>query len=180
MGKKKNKKQHSLMREWPSDDCTGVQYDSLIFPLKKLLHEGYRLERLPTKQFVYTGYNVGEQERIYYPTPEERFSTRWLENEAKFKRTLMDNVLATVFQLGVEQGRRGERPNRYSNLLLEDILKARTKAIKNLRARLAEFDEAYRDDETPVPLESEDDSLLIDSMDVEMLDNVDIQSPKEG
>lgn len=179
MGKKKKRKV-SLMKDWPSDDCVGVQYDSLIFPLKKLLHEGYRLERLPTKQFVYTGYNVGAQELIYYPTPEERFSTRWLENEAKFKRTLMDNVLATAFQLGVEQGRRTERPNSYSNVLLEDILKARTNTIKQLRAKLAIYDEAYRENEIPVPLECDDDSLLIENMDVEALENVDIQSPKEG
>jgi hypothetical protein len=180
MGKKKKNKHHSLMRDWPTDNCVGIQYDNLIFPLKKIMHEGYRLERLPTKQFVYTGYNIGLEERMYFPTPEERFSTRWLENEAKFKRTLMDNILVTVFQLGIEQGRRGERPNRYSNVLLEDILQARTRKIKQLRAKLAEYDEAYRDDETPVPLETDDDSLLIDNMDVEVLDNVDIQSPKEG
>lgn len=170
MGKKK-KHRASFMKEWSSDDCVGVQYDSLIFPLKKIIHEGYRLERLPTKQFVYTGYNIGKEERRYFPTPEERFAARWLDNEAKHKRTLIDNVLITVFQLGIEQGRRLDNPNRYSNILLEDILKARTKTIQQLRAQLY-------GEEVPVALEHDDEALIIDN-DIESLDDVDAQSSKE-
>jgi hypothetical protein len=175
MGKKK-KRHVSLMKDWPSDSV-GVGYDSLIFPLKKIIHEGYRLERLPTKQFTYTGFNIGKEDQIYYPTPEERFTTRWLENEAKFKRTLMDNVLITVFQLGVEQGRRIDSSNRCNNILLQDMLKSRTRTIKNLREQLSLYDDSYN--EVPVPLENEDNRLLIEDALLEALDNVDAQISKE-
>jgi len=170
MGKKK-KRHTSVMKDWPSDDCMGVQCDSLIFPLKKIIHEGYRLERLPTKQFTYTGYNIGKEERRFFPTPEERFAARWLDNETKHKRTLMDNVLMTVFQLGIEQGRRLDNPNRYNNVLLEDILKSRTKTIQELRRQI--FGE-----EIPVTLITDDNALFIEN-DIEELDNVDARSSKE-
>lgn len=172
MGKRK-KRRAILMREWPADETNALPYDDLIFPLKKIMHEGYKLERLPINQFVYTGYNIGKNEReVYFPTPEERFSSRWLENEKKWKRTLLDNILITAFQLGIEQGRRFERNQRYSSELLMDILNARTKTIKNLREKLGKYDETYKED-LSIPMEHEGEDLLIDKFECN-LDNVDI------
>jgi len=176
MGKKK-KHNRCLMREWPHEGNRTVLCDELIEPLKKIVFEGYKLERLPLKQFTYTGYNIGKSDRLYYPTPDERFSSRWLENEQKFKRTLLDNVLMTVFQLGVEQGRRLDWYNRQTNELLSDIIKAKTKQIQELRQELSQYDESFQE-EPPIPLELEDDELIIDQV---VSDVVDVQfSVKEA
>lgn len=163
------------MRDWPTDPNCGVRYEEIIFPLKKIMFEGYRLERLPLKQFSYTGYNIGRDDRLYCPTPEERFSSRWLENEQKFKRTLFDNIILTAFQLGVEQGRRLDQPNRYSHDLLVDILHARTRRIKELTKLLAVYDPGFSEEEN-IKLETSNPELLIDS---DMSDDVDAQNSKE-
>lgn len=166
------------MKEWPDDETSTVSYEELISPIKKLLLEGYRMERYQNKQFVYSGYNIGKSERLTSPTPDERFSSRWLENEEKFKRTLLDNVFATVFQLGIEQGRRFDKINRYNNSLLRDIVDARTRTITKLRAELGKYDPSYAVS-NDIPAEKDDDSLLIDNMELEELGSVDVQDAKE-
>jgi hypothetical protein len=172
MGKKK-KRHINLMRDWPTDETCGVRYEDLIYPLKKIMHEGYRIERLPVSQFIYTGYNIGEEEYRYYsPTPQERFAHRWLDNEKKQDRTLLDNVLVTTFQLGMEQGRRLGRTQNYSNQLLEDMLKSKSNTIKKLKATLSQYDPAYAED-PPTPMESEDAELLIEDFESELI-NVDV------
>jgi hypothetical protein len=170
MGKKR-RRHISLMKEWPSDENCGVPADDIIFPLKKIVYEGYKFERKPVVQFTYTGYNIGKAERLYHPTPDERFSSRWLQNESKFKRTLLDNILFTAFQLGVEQGRRLDKNQRYSNALLEDIVKSRTNQIKDLRAQLAQYDETYADIE--IPMDHDGTDLIIEDPE-DPSNNVDI------
>lgn len=160
------------MKNWSDDENQLVSYDDLLSPLKRIMHNGYRLERLPITHFMYSGYNIGSNEQLYFPTPEERFSSRWIENDAKFKRSLLDNVLITAFQLGMEQGRRLDRRNRISNKLLEDILKTRIKMVKNLKFKLSEYDNRYKEN-SPIPLESGDDDLIIENMQVSP-DNVDV------
>lgn len=169
---KKNKRRASLMKDWPSDESCGVPCDDLLYPLKKIVYEGYELKRKPVMQFTYSGYNIGKVDRLYYPTPDERFSSRWLENDAKFNRTLLDNIFMTVFQLGIEQGRRIDYNQKYSNQLLEDIVKARTNTIKALRARLAKYEPSYAED--VIPMEHEDQDLLIEESE-DPPNNVDAQ-----
>lgn len=162
---KRNKTKHRvhLMREWPVDESTCIPQEELLFPLKKIMHEGYRLNRLPISQFTYTGYNIGRTERaVYFPTPEERFSARWLGNEEKFSRTLLDNVLATAFQLGIEQGRRLSYDRNYSSKLLESLVYARTQKIKDLKAELSNYDNRFVED--PIVSYSSDADLIIEHM----------------
>lgn len=173
---KKNKRNICLMKNWPSDETLGVPFEDLIFPVKKIVLEGYRMERLPIKQFTYTGYNIGEPERLYYPSPVERFTTRWLTNDEKFKRTLLDNALQVAFQLGMEQGRRLDKYKRYNNDLLVDIIHARTRTIRRLQAQLSEYEETANFS-CEVPLESADDQLMIENM--EAFDDVDARDAKE-
>lgn len=172
---KRNKKKHSLMHEWPDDKSCGVRYEDLIMPLKRIVFEGYKLERLPLKQFRYTGYNIGPTDQLWAPTPEERFSSRWLDNEAKNKRTLLDNVIMTVFQLGIEQGRRLDYGNRYEHKVLRDIVESRTATINKLRAELSQYDPSYIE-RPEIPLEHDDEDLLIDQ---DSFDDVDVQASKE-
>lgn len=167
---KKNKRRASLMKEWPSDESCGVPCEDLLVPLKKIVFEGYEIKRRPVTQFTYTGYNIGKADRLYYPTPDERFSSRWLENETKFNRTLLDNILMTAFQLGIEQGRRIDRNQKYANSLLEDIVKARTKTVNKLREQLAQYDDTYANDN--IPMEHEGTDLIIDEIE-DSPDNVD-------
>lgn len=173
MGKKNKKKKCGSMREWPSDDACGVFCDELLIPLKKVMHEGYKIERRPITQFTYNGYNIGKEDRILYPTPEERFSSRWLENETKFNRTLLDNILFTAFQLGMEQGRREERQGKLSYDILQGLILSRTNKIKELRRKLADYDDTYLDDVAGLATDSENESLLIDSLNIEEPVNVD-------
>jgi len=173
MGKKKKHRAINLMKDWPSDGGT-IHYESLIHPVKKVFFEGYKLERKAIKQFTYTGYNIGNSEHLYYPTPSERFSSKWLENEEKHNRTLLDNIFVTIFQLGMEYGRRSDRSNKLSNDLLHDILRARTATIKELREKLSVYDPAFAEPE-PIPVETENLDLLIETAS----DNVDAQNSKE-
>lgn len=167
---KKNRRRVSLMKDWPSSESCGVSLEDLIYPLKRIVYEGYELKRKPLLQFTYAGYNIGKADRLYHPTPDERFSSRWLENEAKFNRTLMDNILITAIQLGMEQSRRREYNQKYTNALLEDIVKAQTTKIKELKAKLAQYDVNYAEEN--IPMEHEGDELIIEDSEV-LPDNVD-------
>lgn len=185
MGKRNKKKyhHHALMKEWP-DDSDLVSYSSLIEPIKKIYHEGYKVERKPIRTFIYKGYNIGKEDRFYFPTPEERFTARWLENEDKFDRTLMDNIFAVIFQLGMEQGRRTSRHDRYANDLLQDIIDARTKTIRCLRQRLSQYEPEFADEkEIPLDRKNEEEDLIINDVfeneATEMVDNVETPNTKE-
>lgn len=144
MGKGKKKyKNTCLMQEWPDDNTCGIDPEDLIFPLKQILLEGYRLDRTAQNQFIYAGYNIGtEEHRVYHPTPAERFSSRWLNNETKFGRSLLDNILMTVFHLGIEQGRRFTQPELDINKMLTSIIELRTKRVHELETKLSEYGDA--------------------------------------
>jgi hypothetical protein len=161
---KKNRRRVSLMKDWPSDESCGIPYEDLLHPLKRIVYEGYELKRKPLMQFAYAGYNIGKADRLYHPTPDERFSNRWLENESKFNRTLMDNILMTALQLGMEQARRKEYTAKYTNALLEDIVKAQTNKIKELKAQLAQYDVNFAEDN--IPMEHEGNDLIIEDVEV--------------
>lgn len=154
------------MREWPADGSPITAYNA-ISPLVNIMHEGYSLERKPVMHFLYHGLNIGKADRLYNPTPDERFTGRWLTNDMKFNRTLLDNVLITAFQLGIEQGRRLEYNNKLNIELLQSILYARNNTVKYLRAKLAEYDESFID--TPIPLEM--DTNCFEGFEDEEIDN---------
>ena len=173
----KGKKKRELMKEWDPDETVGAYYNDLIDPIKRVFKDGYRVERYNTNQFRYTGYNIGEKDRLYHPSPAACFNPRWLENEAKHGRTLLDNIFKVIFLLGVEQGRRSEKNHTHTNELLTDILISRTKTIKELRLKLGEYDDAYLDD-VPIPLENDDPELVMSFL--EEPDDVDICERQRG
>lgn len=175
---RKHKHNPSCIKEWPSDETIGVLPSELITPFIRILKEGYRMDRSAANQFNYIGYNIGKEERLYFPSPAERFSRRWLENEAKYKRSLLENVLISVFHMGMEQGRRYSRYDTYNNQMLVDIIKARTKTIHKLQSKLSEYEEDTKPVETP--LTSNNADLLIENfLFEEELDSVDPRDTKE-
>lgn len=124
------------MKNWPEDPEKCLPAHDLLSPLKKIINDGYELTRQPCMNFLYAGYNIGEEDILCSPTPSERFSSRWLSNEKKFKRYLIDNVLMTAYQLGVEQGRRKERKGKIPYDLLLRMYESRGKKIELLIEKL--------------------------------------------
>lgn len=159
MSKKKKRKICSIEREWSKNKSCVPDVEDLLYPLRAIVYEGYSLQRLPITNFHYIGYNIGEADRWIHPTPKERFCTRWLENDTKFNRTLIDNVLTVSFQFGVEYGRRISYEENYDRLILHDIVISRTKEIARLRERLR-FYEGTPNEE--LPLKTENTDLIID------------------
>src|SRR5882762_1861518 len=95
------KPKYNLMKQWAEDNSCPPPME-LLPPLKKILTEGYEFKRKDLTYFNYLGYSIGQEDMLYSPTPVERFSPRWLNHEQKHNRYLIDNVLMTAFQLGVE------------------------------------------------------------------------------
>ena len=142
------------MRSWSDDAQKCVSVSELLLPLKRIITEGYALERRPCVNFTYLGYNIGEADMLTSPNPTERFSARWLKNEQKMGRYLIDNVLTTAYQLGVEQGRRAERHNKIPYHLLQIMYESRGEKLADLRARLREYGEDH-EIIANIPLESD-------------------------
>ena len=181
MGKKKrNKQRHSFLRDWGKSDIEVPTYEELIQPIKKLFFEGYQLTRKMTTYFNYMGHNIGSEELQSYPSPEERFSARWLDNESKNNRTLLDNIFEVVFQLGTEYGRRLERKKNFSLPFMQRLLECRTKEIGFLRTELAKYDERYNIYDVEIPFDSDDDDLFIDQIDLLASDIVEPEVDQSG
>lgn len=169
MGKKK-KHTTTLMKKWPKKETEQIAPAVLLLPLKRILHEGYRLERRSSVvDFVYDGYNIGKDDLVYSPSPEERFSAKWLEMSTRFKHTLLDNVLFVAFQLGAEHGRRCSNKNKMPQEIMDNLLAARTNRIKLLKEKLSQYDKSYGKDET-VPLISNNQDLMIESSEFNNVD----------
>lgn len=178
----KKNKALGMLREFPQDDLYPITSDELLSPLKKILVEGYKWERLPKNDFIYIGFNLGKTEQFYYPTPKERFCHRWLNNESKFARSLIDNVLLVAYQFGMEQGRREIRPQLSDQYLMENIIWHQTDRIRSLEQRLGEYDPRFNG-LIPSQLVKGQESLVIDGDDPEEIEGepevdniVDVQS----
>lgn len=149
------------MRNW-SKDGEIPPLDQLLLPLRKVIFEGYSIERNGNKTFVYMGYNIGASDQLYNPTPDERFSSRWLSNEEKFVgRTLIDNVLMVAYQYGVEAGRRLSNKTQIDQEFLYGILASQTNRINKYAEQLSHSNPLYA--KLDIPLEMNDDSVDIDS-----------------
>jgi len=157
-----SKKKKSQMKEWSEEKDELIHPEFLLSPLFEIAYQGYSFERKAITQFKYKGFNIGKEELISSPTPEERFSSRWLENEAKHDRTLIENIITTAFQLGMEQGRRHERKVQGNVDLIKDLLLARSRRIKDLRSKLSAFDPSFKE-EKPISLYTSDPDVIIEN-----------------
>lgn len=170
MGRKH--KNQSQMRDWPEDKEKCLPVNDLLLPLRKIYFDGYSSERKQHNHFTYTGYNIGEEDYLSSPTPVERFTARWLSNEQKFERYLIDNIIHTAFQLGMEQGRRKERKGKIPYHIMERILEIRSERINALAERLSKYEEVYM---MPVPLETSEDLEIPQPSDI-----VETAAPQSG
>lgn len=159
MGKKTKKRN---LKPWP-DDNEVVEYDELVEPLRDILYEGYELNRTSKAGFRYVGYNIGAGDTLYNPTPEERFSERWLSNDKKFGRTLIDNIFETIFQLGIEYGRRLIAPLINDSELYVSIADKQSDYIRFLEERLAKYEPNQFGKSSKIPLVSDVEFLIEDS-----------------
>lgn len=172
---KKNKPRRPYMSEWADGEL--VHYTYLIEPMYKILFEGYTVQRKAFNSFDYAGYNIGENERVYNPTPAERFAPRWLANEAKHKRSLIDNILLNTFQLGMEYSRRLDARKGLPYKVLQDVLHRKVHELNLLKKQLSEYDENFK--EQAIPDESEIEDLLIDEVDLDGDSDVENVDTKE-
>ncbi len=94
------------MKKWPKDETKCIDFEGVFDPVTKIVRAGYQLTRKPKAKLKYTGYNIGERERVGVPPPDETFTDRWLKYHHEQGRDLLDVAMSVCFQLGIEQGRR--------------------------------------------------------------------------
>jgi hypothetical protein len=129
------------MKEWPSNSYELVPYDNLINPIRDILKKAYRFIRhAEIKSFEYDGFNLGKSERRNCPSPQLRFSEKFIEFENKRGKTVIDIALNIVFTLGLEQGRRLERISSKPILGMKEALEAYKKSNKELRIKTDELE----------------------------------------
>ena len=174
MGKKKRQK--PSMTEWIDGQIVPIGY--LLSPLHRIILDGYKFERKASSSFDYVGYNIGETERLYSPTPAERFTSRWLNNEAKFNRTLLENTMITIFQLGMEYSRRLDAQHGLPRKVLEDLLNQSVSQNAALRSELSEYDDKHEEKEIPMISDIED-LIIEDFIELDETKEVDAINTKE-
>jgi hypothetical protein len=125
-------------KEWPANDKGLLDYEDLIWPLKSIIIQGYRLFRKDKKEFNYDGYDIGPEELVHSPPPKYRFTEALLEQDNKRNRKLIDVVLNVAFLLGVEQGRRAERQDRKPMEAIIQSMDKYREENKSLRLKLDE------------------------------------------
>lgn len=138
---KDDKKSPPKMKEWPNSQYEMVQYDNLIDPIKCVLQKAYKFYRRDeVKSFEYDGFNFGKSEQKNCPSPQQRFSEKFIEFENKRGKKVLDIAINIVFMLGVEQGRRIEKIATKPFLAMKSALSAYRETNKELRARLDELE----------------------------------------
>lgn len=90
------------MKNWKKNGDT-ADVDDLLLPLAKMLRKSYERKTNAPLDFQYKGFRVfGDVIQ-----PDERFSKEYLALDLEDQGfDLIDNVLITVFQYGIEQGKR--------------------------------------------------------------------------
>lgn len=109
------------MKNWPEDKFTYVYYEELMAPLRKSLNAAYDIKRTPLKNIPYDGFNAGPDWLCGNPPPDQQLQADMIKYHKERDRDVMDILLNIAFALGMEQGRRMERQDNKSELLLADI-----------------------------------------------------------
>jgi hypothetical protein len=134
-------KKPAKMKDWPSSPYELVSYYNLVGPVKSVLQKAYKFYRKDeAKSFEYDGFNFGKCEQKNCPSPQERFSEKFIAFENKRGNKVLDIALNIVFMLGVEQGRRIERTVQRPFLSMKSALSTYRETNKELRSRLDELE----------------------------------------
>lgn len=158
-------------KRWPSNQLDLVIYNDLISPLKSIIYSGYKLIRNKKSSFEYNGYNIGDFDLQSNPSMSERFSEKFLEEEKKSNRTLLDNVLNAAFLLGMEQGRRVERKR-------QDNVSAMAKALEDYRNKNIELRKKIDELEIAASILREDPNIDKELLSEKVNQELDRRRPK--
>jgi hypothetical protein len=128
------------MKDWPNNKYELISYYDLIRPVKSVLQKAYRFYRKDEiKSIEYDGFNFGNADKNC-PSPQIRFSEKFIELENKRGNKVLDIALNVVFMLGIEQGRRIERMAQKPFFAMKSALSTYREANKELRSRLDELE----------------------------------------
>lgn len=95
------------MKPWPPDN-EQLYYGDLVEPVRKIIKQAFKVAPKKFKHLKYDGYNIGEREQVCSSPPDEQFGAELIRYHKEHGRDVLDIALMVCFQLGVEQGRRGE------------------------------------------------------------------------
>lgn len=131
-----------MIKHWPKKRSKTIKSSALIEPIKKYISSRYRLIRRNqnTPSLLDDCYNFGKEELKYLPDIDVFFSEKYEKRYETKGVSPFDMALFAVFALGVEQGRRSERQQTFSEQMLHKFLVKRTEDIKALKKRIEELE----------------------------------------
>lgn len=124
------------MKPWPTDEKEVIEFSEAVGPLLSAIKFAYKLKRQNVdKDIPYSGYDIGQSEQAYSPSPDELFTAEMLEWRLETGQDALDCIVMVIFQLGVEQGKRVLRNSPEYSLLemnkkISDILDEMKKGKK--------------------------------------------------
>ena len=121
------------MKKWPEDDTKTVYFNELVDPMIKAIEFGYKMERInEVKDIPYDGYDTEMEEQTTCYNPKETLSVKNLKFSLEDQgRTLLEEAIGIVFQLGVAQGKRILRNSMKGSMkLMKSALKIYEKESK--------------------------------------------------
>ena len=98
-----------IPKAWPDDEKETVPFSELVKGVRLALTAAYKLTTRPIKSVPYRGYDIGDGTKISCSVPAERLSEEGLKREKEYGRDVLQVLLETAVQLGIEQGRRIKR-----------------------------------------------------------------------
>lgn len=120
------------MKKWPEDDTKTVYFNELVDPVIKAIEFGYEMKRINEgKDILYDGFDTEMEEQVSCFNPKETLSVKNLKFSLEDQgRTLLEEAITIIFQLGVAQGRRMLRNNMKNSMkLMKSAIKINHKII---------------------------------------------------
>ena len=123
------------MKKWNKNKIKTARFSDLADPVIKAIKFAYKLERRnEDKDIKWTGYDIGERDKITCFSPDEKLTAESLAFALEDQdRDALSEIITVAVQLGIEQGRRISKRDSESEM---QVIKYRAGEVNRILQKL--------------------------------------------